>query len=428
MSVLQEYKCPCCGGALEFNSTVQKMKCPFCDTEFEMEALQAYDSQLNNEQQSDMTWDANAGQEWETGETDGLRTYVCKSCGGEIIGDETTAATSCPYCDNPIVLMGQFSGSLKPDYVIPFKKDKKAAVSALKKHYEGKILLPKVFKEQNHIDEVKGVYVPFWLFDADATASIRYKATKERKWSDSDYDYTETSYYSVQRGGYIGFNTVPVDGSSKMPDELMESVEPYNFSEAVPFQTAYLAGYLADKYDVTDAESVERANERIKKSTEEEFRKTVTGYNTVTTENTYINLQNAKAKYALYPVWMLNTQWNGKKYTFAMNGQTGKFIGDLPVDNKKYWLLTFVIMIALAAVVFGLSFLIEFLSSPIVIAIIAIAGAFITTGIMRGQLKSVGMKSNAADYVRKGSMQVTERNDFFMYRKVDRREKPKNNN
>lgn len=428
MSVLQEYKCPCCGGALEFNSSVQKMKCPFCDTEFEMEALEAYDNQLNSEQQSDMTWDANAGQQWGEGEADGLRTYVCKSCGGEIIGDETTAATSCPYCDNPIVLMGQFSGSLKPDYVIPFKQDKKAAISGLKKHYEGKILLPKVFKDQNHIEEVKGVYVPFWLFDADATASIRYKATKERKWSDSNYDYTETSYYSVQRGGYIGFNTVPVDGSSKMPDELMESVEPYNFSDAVPFQTAYLAGYLADKYDVTDAESVERANERIKKSTEEEFRKTVTGYNTVTTENTYINLQNAQAKYALYPVWMLNTQWNGKKYTFAMNGQTGKMVGDLPCDNKKYWLLTFVIMAVLALVVFGLSFLMEFLSSPIVIAIIAVAGAFITTGIMRGQLKSVGFKSNATDYVRKGSFKVTERNDFFMYRKVDRREKPKNNN
>jgi len=428
MSVLQEYKCPCCGGALEFNSSVQKMKCPFCDTEFEMEALQAYDNQLENEQQSDMTWDANAGQEWQEGETDGLRTYVCKSCGGEIIGDETTAATSCPYCDNPIVLMGQFSGSLKPDYVIPFMQDKKAAIDALNKHYEGKILLPKVFKDQNHIEEVKGVYVPFWLFDADATASIRYKATKERKWSDSNYDYTETSYYSVQRGGYIGFDTVPVDGSSKMPDELMESVEPYNFSDAVPFQTAYLAGYLADKYDVTDAESVERANERIKKSTEEEFRKTVTGYNTVTAENTYINLQNAQAKYALYPVWMLNTQWNGKKYTFAMNGQTGKMVGDLPCDNKKYWLLTIAFIAGLAAVCFGLSFLIEIFANIIVSAIVSIGGGFLITGIMRGQLKSVGMKSNAADYVRKGSMQVTERNDFFLYRKVDRKEKPKNNN
>lgn len=428
MSTLQEYKCPCCGGALEFNSSVQKMKCPFCDTEFEMEALEAYDAQLNNDQQSDMNWDSDAGQQWLEGETDGLRTYVCKSCGGEIIGDETTAATSCPYCDNPIVLMGQFSGSLKPDYVIPFKQDKKSAVAGLKKHYEGKTLLPKVFKDQNHIEEVKGVYVPFWLFDADAQASIRYKATKERTWSDSNYYYKETSYYSVQRGGYIGFNTVPVDGSSKMPDDLMESVEPFNFSEAVPFQTAYLAGYLADKYDVTDDESVERANARIKQSTEDEFRKTVTGYDTVTSEYTYINLQNAKAKYALYPVWLLNTDWNGKKYTFAMNGQTGKMVGDLPLDKKKYWGITLGLLVIIAAVLYALSFVIELFGSPIFIGIVSVAGAFITTGVMRGQLKSVSFKGNATDYVRNGSLSVTERNDVFLYRKVDRREKPKQDN
>ncbi len=428
MSVLQEYKCPCCGGAVEFNTTVQKMKCPFCDTEFEMDALKAYDEVLGAQQESDMSWDTNAGQQWQAGETEGLRTYVCKSCGGEIIGDETTAATSCPYCDNPIVLMGQFSGELKPDYVIPFKKDKKAAKEALKKHYEGKTLLPKVFKDQNHIEEVKGVYVPFWLFDADATASIRYKATKERTWSDSNYDYTETSYFSVLRGGFIGFNTVPVDGSSKMPDDLMESVEPFEFSEAVPFQTAYLAGYMADKYDVTDSESVDRANERIKQSTEEEFRKTVTGYKTVNAENTYINLQNAKAKYALYPVWLLNTDWNGKKYTFAMNGQTGKMVGDLPLDKKKYWGLTLGLLAGIAAVLFALSFIIEFLGNPILIAIFSVLGSFITTGIMRGQLKSVSFKGNATDYVRKGSLNVTQRNDIFLYRKVDRKEKPKQNN
>lgn len=121
----------------------------------------------------------------------------------------------------------------------------------MQRHYKGKKLLPKIFKKENHIDEIKGVYVPFWLFDADADADIRYKATRVRTWSDSDYDYTETSYYSIGRSGDIGFDRVPVDGSSKMPDDLMESIEPFKFEDAVDFKTAYLAGYLADKYDVT---------------------------------------------------------------------------------------------------------------------------------------------------------------------------------
>lgn len=354
MAALQEYKCPCCGGAIAFDSTLQKMKCPFCDTEFEMETLASYDNELKNEPEENMSWDDTAGTEWENGEADGLRSYVCKSCGGEIVGDETTAATSCPFCDNPIVMMGQFSGNLKPDYVIPFKVDKKAAKAALKKHYDGKRLLPKVFKDQNHIDEIKGIYVPVWLFDADADASIRYKATKVRAWSDQNYDYTETSFYAVSRGGKIGFERVPVDGSSKMDDTLMESIEPFNFSEAVNFQTAYLAGYLADKYDVDSEQSIGRANERIKKSTENEFAATVQGYATVTPEATSIRLQNGKAKYALYPVWLLNTTWNGEKYVFVMNGQTGKFAGDLPLDKAAYkkWLfgLTGLIGVAIYAI------------------------------------------------------------------------------
>ncbi|MCI5996219.1 MAG: hypothetical protein MRZ45_09815 [Blautia sp.] len=341
MGDLQEYKCPCCGGAIAFDSRLQKMKCPYCDTEFEMEALQGYDDALQSEQVDDMSWDTAAGSEWQEEEREGLRSYVCKSCGGEIMGDENTAAATCPFCGNPVVMMDQFAGTLRPDYVIPFKLDKKAAREGLMKHLSGKRLLPKIFKDQNHIDEIKGVYVPFWLFDTNAEAHIRYRATTIRTWSDSNYNYTETCYYLVSRGGDIEFERVPVDGSSNMPDDLMESIEPFRFDEAVDFQTAYLAGYLADKYDVTAEESVERANERVKRSAEEAFAATVTGYATVVPENSSIQLRKGSVKYALYPVWLLNTTWNGNKYTFAMNGQTGKFVGDLPVDRAaaRKWTL-----------------------------------------------------------------------------------------
>ena len=306
MGNIQEYKCPCCGGAIHFDSTIQKMKCPYCDTEFEMEALQGYDEAQYQEQPDEMVWDTSAGTEWSEGETNGLHTYQCQSCGGEIVGDESMAESACPYCGNPIVVTGQVSGALKPDYVIPFKLDKKAAKAGLMRHLRGKRLLPKVYKDQNHIDEIKGVYVPFWLFDTDVDAKVRYKATKIRTWSDSDYNYTQTSYYMVHRGGSVGFEYVPVDGSTKMADDLMESIEPFNCGEAVDFQTAYLAGYLADKYDVTAEESIDRANERVKKSTEQAFAETVIGYDTVVAENTSVQFHGGKAKYALYPVWLLN--------------------------------------------------------------------------------------------------------------------------
>ena len=315
MTTLIEYKCPCCSGAISFDSSLQKMKCPYCDTEFDMETLQSYDDELKNERPDELQWDM-PGSEWEEGETDDVVVYSCQSCGGEIVGDRNMAATSCPYCDNPVVIKGQFMGELKPDYIIPFKLDKKAAIEGLSKHLKGKRLLPKIFKSQNHIDEVKGIYVPFWLFDADADADIRYRATKVRTWSDKNYNYTQTSFYCVVRNGSIGFDKVPVDGSSKMEDNLMESIEPFNLSDLIDFQTAYLAGYLADKYDVTAEESIGRANERIKKSTEQEFASTVHGYATVTPENSSVRLSNSKAKYALYPVWILNTTYKDKKYTW----------------------------------------------------------------------------------------------------------------
>ncbi|MGN1408730.1 MAG: hypothetical protein ACI4XJ_01000 [Eubacteriales bacterium] len=335
MAVLQEYKCPACGGALEFNSELQKMKCPYCDSEFDMAALASLDDDLGKKE--DMSWNTDTGSQWQSGEADGVAVYVCKSCGGEIVGDSNTAATSCPFCGNPVVIKGNFSGELRPDCLIPFKLDKKAAINAFKKHLTGKKLLPKVFRNENHIEEVKGIYVPVWLFDADADANIKYSATRSRSWSDSEYDYTETSYYSVWRGGSIGFAGIPADGSTKIPDELMESLEPYFTGDAVDFQTAYLAGYLADKYDVSAEDSVNRTNERVKNSTAQAFAASVEGFTTVTPESTSIRLHNGQVRYALYPVWILNTKWKNKKYTFAMNGQTGKFVGDLPLDKGAYY-------------------------------------------------------------------------------------------
>lgn len=358
MANVQEYKCPCCGGSIEFNSELQKMKCPFCDTEFDMETLKSYDDELKSDGSDEMEWETSAGGNWQEGESDGLHIYVCKSCGGEIVGDETLAATKCPYCDNPVVVMCQFSGEMKPDYVIPFKLNKEAAKKSLAAHLKSKRLLPKVFKDDNHIEEIKGVYVPFWLFDTDASAKIRYRATKIRHWSDRDYNYTKTEYYSVLRGGSIGFERVPVDGSSKMADDLMESIEPFDFNDAVDFQTAYLAGYLADKYDVTAEESVNRANTRIKKSTEQAFAATVHGYASVVPESSAVKFSGGRAKYALYPVWLLNTTWQDKKYTFAMNGQTGKFVGNLPLDKGAFAKWLFGLGGLLSAVVFGISFLI----------------------------------------------------------------------
>ena len=333
MSAITEQKCPHCGGAVEFNVGAQKLKCPYCDAEFDIAAMQQAEEFAANTVEQ-INWNSQ-GSQWGAGETDGMSVYACNSCGGEIVADQTTGATSCPYCGNQVVMKGQFSGALKPDLVIPFKLDKKAAKEALKKHFKGKKFVPKAFLAENKLDEIKGVYVPHWLFSCDAVVNATYQAEKYKHWSDSKNEYTETTAYNVYRSGSIGFDNVPVDGSTKMPDDLMESIEPFNLNEAVPFNTAYLAGYLADKYDVDVNQSMGRANERIQASALDAFEDTVEGYNAVTPMQAAMQVANGSYKYALYPVWILNVKWKGKTHTFAMNGQTGKFVGNIPTEEKK---------------------------------------------------------------------------------------------
>ena len=355
MGAILEYKCPCCCGPLQFDTDSQKMKCPYCDNEFDAETLKANDDILKEEKPDMMDWSSQPGNEWMQGELDGQKVYLCKSCGGQIICDDTTGATDCPYCGSPVVLVGQFAGDKRPDLIIPFKLDKEAAKASFKQHLQKKRLLPKQFRKDSYIDEVKGVYVPFWLFGAEADAQAYYHATKVTCWSDSHYNYTKTSHFRLFRSGSLSFDRVPVDGSSKMADDLMESLEPYYAQDEVPFQTAYLSGYIADKYDVDSDASIGRANDRIKKSTLDQMATTATGYTTVTPENASVQFKNSSVRYALYPVWLLTAKWNGEIYNFAMNGQTGKFVGNLPMDKGAYWRWTGLIALIATIIAFGVS-------------------------------------------------------------------------
>ena len=343
MSDLMEYKCLLCGGGLEFDTATQKLKCPYCDSIFDMEEMKQRDASLDGEAtpvegKLEGSWDVSgAGDEWSESEADGLTGYSCKSCGAEIVGDGNTAATSCPYCGNPVVMMERLTGMKKPNFVVPFKYDKKAAKESLIKHYQNRKLLPKVFKDENHIDEIKGIYVPFWLFHCDVDGDVVYHAENVRHWEDSEYEYTEVSKYTVTREGSLHFDNIPMDGSEKMPDDMMESIEPFDWNEMTEFQTAYLAGFLADKYDVEADSVLNRVWERVKTSTESTFENTVTGYNSVRVLRSDVNISKSNVDYAMLPVWLLSTKWKDQNFLFAMNGQTGKFVGDLPVDKGLFW-------------------------------------------------------------------------------------------
>ena len=351
---ITNYQCPACTGPLHYSESLGKLKCDYCGTEYEVAEIEAMyakkeeksvEAQKKAEKETEQKkqQQAKAAEEgWDTSDISdnwgkdaaGMKSYNCPSCGAELICDETTAATSCPYCGNPTVVPGQFSGVLKPDYVIPFKVSKKEAIEKLKMHYKGRPYLPKSFKDDNHIEEIQGVYVPFWMFDGKASGEASYKATTSKVYEKGDEEITETRHYEVSRAGSIGFEKIPVDASSKMH---MDSIEPYDYSGLKEFSTAYLPGFLADKYDVSVKDSQKRADTRCASTLEDALRGTVTGYDSCTLEHKQIDLKRGKVHYALLPVWMLHTKWNGQDFLFAMNGQTGKMVGDLPTSKGKFW-------------------------------------------------------------------------------------------
>ena len=376
------HKCPKCAGRLEFNSSLQMMQCPFCDSVYDPLELQELDqvlatppgastqmaptfapppipgTQVAIEADQANKW-LLPNRHWEEGEQEDMYVYTCSTCAGAIVSDQTLGATNCPYCDNPVVITDRFKGDLKPDLVIPFKLDKDTAKAALLKHYEGKHFLPLRFKDENRIDEIKGVYIPFWLFDSICLTDAVYHCTKVDSYTEGDYDITETSNYSVSRTGNIEFNYVPVDGSSQLADDLMQSIEPFNYTDLVQFQTAYLAGYSTNVYDVDAPTAITAAQNRMGATAEEVLRSSVQGYSTVDLERVNIDFQKPRCSYALLPVWLLSTIYDNKVYTFAMNGQTGLFVGDLPVDKtrrRNYFMLTWgiiALVILILAFVFG---------------------------------------------------------------------------
>lgn len=328
-----EYKCPCCNAGLVFMDDIRSLTCEYCDNTFELDAVRAFNE--SGTEQAEFQWEQEDKQSWDESEQQSIRLFQCPSCAGEIMADENTAATFCPYCDNPTILPARLSGGLKPDAVIPFKTRKEDAVDAFLKLCKGKPLLPREFTTQHRLEKITGMYVPFWLYDCNADYSGSYKATRIHRWSDSRYNYVKTDHYLLKRSASAAFSGIPMDGSGKMDDVFMESIEPYDYTQLIPFETAYLSGYLADKYDVPAEQGQPRIQERVEQSFDDQLRSTMALYSSVIPTDKTSRIDHSKARYVLLPVWMLNTRYKDKLYTFAMNGQTGKMTGTFPVCPQR---------------------------------------------------------------------------------------------
>ena len=333
------YRCPCCGSILTWNGMSGEMKCDSCGNSFPLETLEDFSqNDIQDTGAADFRWDRPA-EGTVDGDTSSLRAFSCPGCGAQMVVSDTAAAQRCPYCGNDTVMPQVLDGVFRPEAMIPFRKTKEEAVEAYRQLCRKKRLLPRGFASESRIEKITGVYVPFWLFDCGTDSDCTYRCTRSTTHREGQYMVTRTQHYLVRRGGTVDFSQLPVNSSTKLDDTLMEAVEPFNTDETAAFNPAYISGYQAERYDLGADKCQTRAAERIRQSVTRIFRSEVKGYATVIPDHTRVDLTQSRSRNVLMPVWILNNSWKGKKYTFAMNGQTGRIIGDLPMDPGKTTLL-----------------------------------------------------------------------------------------
>ena len=413
-----EHKCEKCGASLVFNPETQTMECPFCGTFTEVFNTKKNEGSLRSKKKKKKNETKLTSEELQY-----FSEYQCVSCGGDIYTDETTSATLCPYCGNAVILRGRVSGMLKPSEIIPFQISKEQALEGLDAFIGSKRFVHKDFINKRKLDEVKGLYVPFWLFDADLTGEMTFDCVNERVWTKGDYEYTERKYYEVKRAGDLSFSDVPVVGSTKVSAEMMESIEPYRSYKGTDFLTGYLSGYVADMYDIDQYSARPRAEERMLNSFESELISTV-DYDEVTVSDKGLDVERCKGRYALYPVWLMSSVWNNQTFTFAMNGQTGKTAGNLPVSWSGLLLTSALITILSIGIPSLFSFLISKDFNLIFVVIGLLIGCVISIVLIvsySNQLVTIQSKKSASGYYDSYSLDLSIEEDEYLYKKVTKR-------
>lgn len=312
-------KCLGCGANIKFNPKSQKWDCEYCGSTFDENDYKKNIDKIEKSKIEDIILDE----------------YRCPNCGATVITDENTSATFCIYCGNTTVMKNRLQGEFKPNKIIPFSKVKDDAVIAFKAFVKKRWFSPDKFAKEENIQKITGVYIPFWLFDFEIEGMLDLEGKKITSWRSGSYQYTKTDIYNCKREGDMEFVDIPVDGSTKFPDDIMDSIEPYDYSGFKEFNYSYLSGFLSEKYDQTAEEVNDRSILRAENTTVSELSSDMKKYTSYKILSKNIKINKSEIEYALLPVWMMNVLYKGNIHTFAMNGQTGKMIGNVPIDKNK---------------------------------------------------------------------------------------------
>ncbi len=313
------FKCKNCGGNILYNPDKGRLVCPHCDGEDSDDKLVSTEYMTH-----------------------------CANCGAPMddVIKEHTSATKCPNCGTYVVLDERVEGKYTPDVIIPFKISKQKAIEILRAEFGKRVFTPAGFLSNASVDKIEGTYVPFFMYDYSTDTDFKGRGSKVRTWSDSQYEYTETSVFQVERCMKADFDNVPVDASIAMEDSIMDLMEPFDYRGVVDFQDRLMSGFLGEKYNMSKEELEPRAFSKVDGAVEGLLRESMSEYATIQTEFKDIKKDTRRIRYALLPIWEYVFSYQGINYRFHVNGETGKVVGQTPVAKNKVF--------AYGATVFGM--------------------------------------------------------------------------
>ena len=358
MAVLT-YKCPNCGGPLQWDGNSGKFACEYCGSKFtesELEALAPSQSKADEIEGAEAeafaagsangasamdftTEDPSEGKQTssEGSQPAKMRRYSCPSCGAQIVTDDTTSATTCYYCHNPIVLMDKFDGSFNPDFVIPFAIDQTKARSIFTDWVKQHKYIPRDFYSEKQISLLSGVYFPYWVYQAKIHGIAQGQGTKTKQWDSAGMRHVETEVYRIDKTGDMEINDLSRIALNKASKVLCESVMPFELDKMKKFSPGYLQGYIAESRDIEKEQLAPEIRQEVDSYAVQRLRESASeGFNEVQLSNVATSVDKEKYLYALMPVWTLTYKGaDGKMYYFSINGQTGKTVGELPTDQRS---------------------------------------------------------------------------------------------
>lgn len=341
-------KCPSCGGILVYSPEYEMLLCEHCGTKVELDLTPA------GVRENDYVEWSSHPEMWYKAENL-IAEVVCGQCGAHTTFPENTTSFSCAFCGTPIVLKESVHRrSWKPEYILPFKIGKKVCNERFHKWISSLWFAPSGFsKEVSAEERMKGVYLPYWTYDANTVTIYRGERGINRQVTSRNngktVTRTVTDWYPASGTVRHAFDDVLVPASNSLPPEISKVLTNWDRKNYVNYKDQFVRGFLTELYQKDFKLCYPQAKQQMESYISSLVRSEIGG-NQQRVHRLDTAYSEVKFKHVLLPVWLSAYRYKGKAYIFAINGRTGQVFGQRPWSIPKIMLLLIVIISILVLV------------------------------------------------------------------------------